>query len=151
MANKNEYSTVIPLHMQLCTYSYYCNIKQSVGGISPPFLLLLCKAAAMLLLLCTLNATLLQLLHTSVLQAILFAVMQKKRATVPPQTTPRFLDACIKQGLVGERSERKSSNVLHICSELLTDDEEKHASATSATCQQTAAKPQVSTCNVYMP
>lgn len=59
--------------MWLCTYSDDCNIKQSLRMNFTPFLLLLCQTAVRFLQLCTLIATLCQLLHNSVLQAILFS------------------------------------------------------------------------------
>lgn len=63
-ANESEYSTIVPL--QLCEYSHntntvtvmYCGLQ---GRISPPFLLLLFRAAVALLPLCTLAATAIQI------------------------------------------------------------------------------------------
>lgn len=112
--------------MQLCTHSYHCNVKQSVGGDFPPTFppapLQNCsRVAAVVYPHCSSFSP---FRITVFFMPFFFAVMQKKRATVPPQTTPGFLDVGVKQGLVGERSDRKPSNV-----RLLSDDEEKHASA----------------------
>lgn len=52
MDNENEHSTIISICMQPCSYSDYCNVKQSVLTSFAAFLLLLCKTAAMLIQLC---------------------------------------------------------------------------------------------------
>lgn len=77
MANKNEYPTTIPVNMQLCAYSDYCNQKQSVQINFSPFLLLLCKTAVILLPSCTLVVILFQHLLINVLQGILFVAMHE--------------------------------------------------------------------------
>lgn len=60
----------ISVYMQLCEYSHYSNVI-SCFSVAP----------VKLLLLCTHVATLAQLLHKNILQAILFAAMHKKWAT----------------------------------------------------------------------
>lgn len=52
------YSIIIPVYVQLCEYSDYCTVEQSVPTKFPAFFLLLCKTAVMLLPLCSLVATL---------------------------------------------------------------------------------------------
>lgn len=90
MAIENEYYTIIPVHAAVCR-SDHCSVKQSVQFL---LLFLGCKAAATLLLLCTLVATSVQLLPN----INSFSAMHEKRAAVNATAHQRFwMQVCSRQ------------------------------------------------------
>lgn len=83
MANENEHFTVIAAYMQLCANCNNCNAKSvCVWTNFNPFPLHLCNTAAVLLPVCTIAVTLLQLLHSYFLQAIISAAMRSEPGNI---------------------------------------------------------------------
>lgn len=74
----NRHATIIPVSMQLCACSGYCNVKQTN---LPPLLLLLCKTAVKLLPYCTFFESLFQLLHKNALQTLFFLCVYAREAS----------------------------------------------------------------------
>lgn len=88
-AGKNDFSTIILVHMQLCANSDCCDIKQSLGTNSACFFSVSLQNC--------------DFLHDSLLQVTLFAAMLEKRAAVNANMGhAEILDTCLQQEVMIE-------------------------------------------------
>lgn len=147
-------SNINTVYMQLCAYSDYCNKKQS-DELSLLFLLLLCKNALRLLLLCTLIATVSQLLHNNFSSSHSFKgpCMKDEPQLMPP---PVFERVVLEEFSVEEWRKNFWTFVQQVLKNVCYDGESHvssgwdngHSDATnySVVCHETAVKPQFSKC-----